>query len=118
MLRNQKGFAFPLSLSMIVLVSMFTVIHTEQYLIEKKIAFETEKILKEEYYFLYSVRHLETKLQNDETLTNSGWFILKDGRVDYLKEDLGAAIKFTLTQTLSTGEKAVAFAYFDKNTRE
>lgn len=115
MLRNQKGFAFPLSLSMIVIVSMFVVIHTEQYLIEKKIAYETEKILREEYYFLHSVRNLETKLLNGETITNSGGVILKDGRVDYLKEDLGATIKFTLTQTLSTGEKAVAFAYYDKN---
>jgi hypothetical protein len=118
MLHNEKGFTFPLSLCMLLLISTFVVIYTQQYLNEKKFAHETETILKQEYYFLVAVRKLETQLQNDEPILNKGQYIMQKGRMDFTKEDLGTTLKFNFSLTLSTGEKAIGIAYYNKIQRK
>lgn len=100
---------------MLLLLSTFLVIYTEQYLNEKRIVHQTQIILRQEYYFLHSVRKLENQLQNGETISITGVFILQDGKADYIKEDLGTSFKITFTITLNSGEKALGFAYYDKN---
>lgn len=118
MLKNEKGFTFPLSLCMLILVSTFVIVHTQLYLNEKKLTHETETILKQEYYYLYSVRKIETQLQNGELLQNSGVFSLQEGRVDFIKEDMGSSLKFTFNLTLFSGEKSVGFAYYNKTQKK
>lgn len=103
---------------MLLVTSAFLLIYTEQYLSEKKMLKETETVLKTEYYFLFSMRKLEQKLQIDEPVMSVGEFQLEDGRVNYLKEDMGATLKITFTVTLNTGEKAIGFAYYNKSTKK
>lgn len=118
MLHNQKGFIYPLSFTILLLASTFFAIYAQQYVIEKKLAHETESILKQEYLFLYSVRKLEVQLQNGEPIMNTGVLNLTRGRVNFSKEDLGTTLKFTFTITLTTGEKAIGFAYYNKSLKK
>jgi len=81
-------------------------------------AHESKTILNEEFYFLSSVRKIENQLRNGEPINNSGILSFKEGKVDYIKEDLGVSLKITFTITLNTGEKAVGFGYYDKNLKK
>ncbi|AGK54879.1 competence type IV pilus minor pilin ComGG [Bacillus sp. 1NLA3E] len=115
---NQKGFTYPLSLCMLLLFSTFVLLHTQLYLNEKKLAHETETILNQEYYLLSSVRKIESQLRNGEPINNSGVLSFREGKVDYIKEDLGVSLKITFTMTLNTGEKSIGFGYYDKNLKK
>ncbi|MEW8986998.1 MAG: competence type IV pilus minor pilin ComGG [Bacillus sp. (in: firmicutes)] len=103
---------------MLLLTSTFLLIYTEQYLAEKRMLKEAETVLKTEYYFLYCARKLEVKLQTEEPIMSGGEFLLQDGFVNYVKEDTGATLKMTFNLTLSTGEKAIGIAYYNKNTKK
>lgn len=115
---NQKGFTYPITLCMLLLFSSLILIYTQQYLNEKKMAHESKTILNEEFYFLSSVRKIENQLRNGEPINNSGILSFKEGKVDYIKEDLGVSLKITFTITLNTGEKAIGFGYYDKNLKK
>lgn len=117
MTSNQNGFAFPLSLCMLLLFSTFMIMSTQLYLNEKRLANETETILKQEYYFLNVVRKLEAQYQQGVTI-GTGEFLFLDGKVSYTKEDIGTTLKVNLTLILNTGEQARGFVYFDKNSKK
>jgi fatty acid-binding protein DegV len=117
MITNQTGFAFPLSLCMLVLFSTFVIIGSQTYLNEKMLASETESILKQEYYFLHAVRKLESLYQSGEPIV-TGELLYQDGRVSYTKEDIGTTLKVNLILTFNTGEQVKGYIYFDKNSKK
>lgn len=108
---------YPLSFCFLLLISTFLVINIEQFLSEKRFHNETETILKQEFYYLSSVKKLENQLQEDANIGQGG-FSYQDGRVEYTKEDLGTTIKFTLVVTLSSGVQVQGYSYYDKNLRK
>lgn len=103
---------------MLLLTSTFLIIYTDQYVNEKKILKETETILKTEYYFLYSVRKVESCLQNGELMLSSGEVSLQDGKMSYTIEDLGSTLKITFNLKLNSGETLIGFAYYNKNVKK
>lgn len=118
MLKNDKGFTYPLSLCMLLLISTFVIVHSQLFLNEKRLKQETDTILAQEYYYLFCVRKVETQLQNGEMLQNPGVILLSDGRMDFTIEDTGTLLKITFNLTLSSGEKAIGFAYYNKTQKK
>jgi hypothetical protein len=116
--KNEKGFAYPISLCILVLMSMLVILESQQYLSEKRLAHETETILKQEYYFLLAARRLEGMLQREEMPESSGVLSFHDANVTYVKEDLGPTLKISFTLILSSGERAVGFIYYDKTLKK
>jgi competence protein ComGG len=114
MVSNERGFMYPLSHSMLILVTILISIHLHQFLAEKRLFQETETILKQEYYLLCAVKKLEAELQTNPTISN-GTYLFKEGIVVFTKEDLGTTSKFTMTLTLANGIQALGFSYYDKN---
>jgi hypothetical protein len=114
MVSNERGFMYPLSHSMLILLTILISIHLHQFLAEKRLFQETETILKQEYYLLCAVKKLEAELQTNPTISN-GTYPFKEGIVVFTKEDLGTTSKFTMTLTLANGIQALGFSYYDKN---
>ena len=104
---------YPFSYCILVLLSVFLVIHLQQFKVEKFLFQETETILKQEYYLLCAVKKLEAQLQEDSGI-GAGTYSYQEGKVVFSKEDLGPTVKFTLTLTLNNGVQAQGFSYYDK----
>ena len=114
MLRNEKGFTYPLTLCMFIIFSMMLVIHIDQYVIEKRMFIETETILKQDYYLLSSVRKIETILATNSETVNSGSFEFYDGHADFqIKKKTDTILEINIQ--LMTGKKLViiGMAYYD-----
>jgi hypothetical protein len=114
MITNEKGFMYPFSYSVLVLLSLFLVIHLQQFTIEKRQFQETETILKQEYYLLSAVKKLEGQIQANPSIS-AGSYSYREGMVVFTKEDAGTTFKFTLTLTLNNGVQAQGYSYYDKN---
>ena len=114
MLRNEKGFTYPLTLCMFILFSMMLAIHIDQYVIEKRMFIETETILKQDYYLLSCVRKVETILATNSETVNSGSFEFYDGHADFqIKKKTDTILEINIQ--LMTGKKLViiGMAYYD-----
>lgn len=117
MVRNEKGFTFPLTLCIILLVSVLLTIQLEQYLSEKRLMRESELILKQEYYFLSSMKdaatHLEQMVDADELPTKVNLF--SDGEVEYRTEKLTESLfKVTFDLKMESLPVLTGFGYYDK----
>lgn len=116
MLRNEKGFTYPLTLCMFIIFSVMLVIHIDQYVIEKRMFMETETILKQDYYLLSSVRKIESILATDSETVYSGSFEFFDGHADYqVKKKTETILEINIQ--LMTGKKMVitGIAYYDSS---
>jgi hypothetical protein len=120
MLRNEKGFTYPLTLCLLILFSMVLVIHIDQYVIEKRMFMETETILKQDYYLLSTVRKIESTLAaiNGETV-NAGSFDFYDGHADFQIKKITDTI-WEINIQLMTGKKTVitGIAYYDSGSQK
>lgn len=113
MLNNENGFAYPLTLSIFIVFSLYIVIQTEQFLSEKRFQKETETILKQEYYMLCTFQKLEQGLQGG-TIEPEGVFKYEEGESRYQMEPLTKEItQVTVKQYLYSGEEAIAFCFYD-----
>jgi hypothetical protein len=117
MITNERGFMYPFSYSILVLLSLFLLINLQQLTIEKRLFQETETILKQEYYLLCAVKKLEGELQGNVNL-GAGSYFYREGKVVFTKEDAGTTFKFTLTLTLNNGVQAQGYSYYDKNLKK
>jgi hypothetical protein len=119
MMKSQRGFTYPLTLSLLLSFLIFFSIQVEQLLAEEKMFHETKKILLEEYYMLISIKNVERKLQTGEIIAQKGAFPYLNGYVSY-QADLpsGSTQKITFTLQLPTGETIVGNGYFDKNLKK
>jgi competence protein ComGG len=115
-MKNEQGFTYPLTLSLLLSILLFFSIQIDQLLTEEKIAHETKKIYLEEYYMLISIKNVEGILQSGETLSQKGTFSYLNGYVNYAADSpTGTAQKITFTLQLPSGETFVGVGYFDKN---
>lgn len=83
MIRNEKGFLYPLTLCFLLLFSTALLISTEYYLTIKKMKAETENILKMDYCLLRTVQLLEASFSTEESVEPSGTIIVADVQADY-----------------------------------
>ena len=83
MIRNEKGFTYPLTFCVILLASVVLSIQLELYVSERKMTNETVTMLKQEYYFLSAVIGAEEQFLEEESVNVSGVYSFMDGEVNY-----------------------------------
>ncbi|MBY0096396.1 competence type IV pilus minor pilin ComGG [Mesobacillus maritimus] len=111
---GEKGFTYPLSLGVLVFISLFLLMLVEQNGIERRFFKETETILLVEYYFQASVVEAEQLFNKDE-LAQLGTFEYKNGEVRFTRRHLSQVLEeVTLTLKLNTGEQWVAIVQYDR----
>lgn len=116
MMKNERGFTYPLTLSLLLSFLIFFSIQIDQLLTEEKMFHETKKILLEEYYLLISIKNVERKLKLGESIAQKGTFSYQSGYVNYTADSpTGSTQKITFTLQLPSGETFVGIGYFDKN---
>jgi hypothetical protein len=116
---NEHGFTYPLTLCLLLLFLLFFSLQVERLLTERKVAHETELVMREEYYFLSSVKKLEATFQTKGILPVSGIFTYQKGWMDF-KTDApsGYSQRVTFSLSLQTGEKVTGRGYFDTRTKK
>ena len=116
MVRNERGFAYPLTFCIILLASMFLAIQLEQYVTEQKFLKESENILKQEYYFLSSIRQTEKEFFETGSISVSGSYTFSAGDVLYSTTELTDTIyKVTYKLKIGTNPEITAYSYYDKS---
>jgi ComG operon protein 7 len=83
MIRNEKGFSYPLTFCVILLAFVVLSIQLELYISEKKMINESVTMLKQEYYFLSSMKWTEEQFLEDDIEGLSGIYSFTDGEVTY-----------------------------------
>jgi hypothetical protein len=117
MLRNQKGFTYPLTLCLLILLSTTLTIQIEQYITEKRMLNETETILKQDYYFLSTIELLQSEIAISDPMPTIGFLDFNDGQISYTIVELSEReleIKLVLTMKRGNGE-VEGSAFYDKN---
>jgi ComG operon protein 7 len=117
MLRNQKGFTYPLTLCLLILLSTTLTIQIEQYITEKRMLNETETILKQDYYFLSTIELLQSEIAISNPMPTIGFLDFNDGQISYTIVELSEReleIKLVLTMKRGNGE-VEGSAFYDKN---
>jgi hypothetical protein len=117
MLRNQKGFTYPLTLCLLILLSTTLTIQVEQYITEKRMLNETETILKQDYYFLSTIELLQSEIAISDPMPTIGFLDFNDGQISYTIVELSEReleIKLVLTMKRGNGE-VEGSAFYDKN---
>lgn len=116
MVHDEKGFTYPLTFCILLLVSVLLSIQLEQYLSEKRFMRESELILKQEYYFLSSIKQAENQLRqmlDDELPAGASHF--SDGEVVYRTEKLTDSLfKVTFELKMASLPILLGFGYYDK----
>jgi hypothetical protein len=117
MLRNQKGFTYPLTLCILILLSTTLIIQIEQLLTEKRMLNETENILKQDYYFLSTIELLQSQLAINDPITTKGSFDYNDGQVRYTIVELSEReLEIKLTLMMNRGNGVIeGSALYDKD---
>jgi ComG operon protein 7 len=119
MKKDERGFAYPLTLVVLLLFLLIFSYRVEQLLTERKLANETEKILQEEYYFHSSVKKLEKIYQTDETIPLKGTFSFSNGVIEYQAEaSIGSSQTVSFRLMMKTGETLICRGFFDNKTKK
>jgi hypothetical protein len=99
----------------LLLISLFLLILTENYLAGKKFAKETETIRLQEYYMLCSVKQAEAMLR-EGNLPDSGLLKYRLGEVAFKKQALSTSVEeVTFNLRLDSGENALGIGQYDKD---
>lgn len=119
MKKNERGFAYPLTLVVLLLFLLIFSYRVEQLLTERKFADVTETILQEEYYFHSSVRKIEKIYEMDERIPLKGTFAFSNGNIEYQAEEpIGSSQTVHFTLKMKTGETLICRGYFDKKAKK
>lgn len=119
MLRNEKGFTSPLCLSLLLLISLLFVIQMEVYLNEKRIAAENHLLLKQEYYFMNTVKYAEKMMRSEEKPIVSGYRSFSEGEVSFhssVHADHVYIVNFRMK--LKTGNTINGLGYYDNTMKK
>jgi len=120
MLRNQKGFTYPVTLCLLILLSTVLTIQIEQYITEKRMLNQTETILKQDYYFLSTIESLQSQIAISDPMPTTGFLDFNDGQVSYTIIELSEKeieIKLILMMKRGNGE-VKGSAFYDKSLGE
>ena len=119
MIQNQKGFTYPLTLSLLLIFFIFFSIRVEQLLVERKFSYNTKILLMQEYYMLTSAKKMEKILQTGDGAPTIGSFAYRDGTINYqLDPPNGSTLKFTLILQLKSGETIYGYGFYDTNSKK
>lgn len=116
-MKNERGFTYPLTLAILLLVSFLLTLHLEIYLNEKRIMIEENVLQKQEFYFFRSLKHVEELLNESENMVN-GVLSFNNGYVAYrtvqLSEEL---IEVSYQMYLGEEYQLTANSFFDQSSR-
>ncbi|MEI2403802.1 competence type IV pilus minor pilin ComGG [Niallia taxi] len=113
MRKCQRGFIYPVTLSIFLLfLSCFLVI-TSLFLTEKRMYHNSKELLVQEYYFMSSVKAVEKELQMGE-YAQQGALQLKKGTVDYSIEQTTDTILKVEYRLRTKNVETVGYSYFDR----
>jgi competence protein ComGG len=113
MRKNEKGFTYPLTLCILILFLLFFSFQVDRLLTEKKMAHEKAIILQQDYYYLTTVKKIESMYQSTG-IQIRGTYKYAYGAMDYQAETpIGTSQKINFTLRLNTGETVIGRGYFD-----
>ncbi|GHH96982.1 competence type IV pilus minor pilin ComGG [Neobacillus kokaensis] len=116
---NEKGFTYPLTLCLLILFLIFFSMNVERLLSERKLVHETEALLKEEYYFLSTVKKMEKMLEEEKGIPGKGSIHFQEGDMNYQSEPpAGITQKVNYTLHLKSGITVVGSGVFDIATKK
>ena len=116
MVRNEKGFTYPLTFCLLLLISLLLTIFLEQFIAEKRLNEQSVIILKQEYYFLSSVMNVENELRLlEDEFVLSGMLMFSEGQMDYKTEKLSEGLLKVMFDLRMDGLPVVSgIGYYDK----
>lgn len=115
MIKNERGFTYPLTLSILLLISLLLTVHLELYLNEKRIIAEENVLLKQEFYFFRTLKHVEELLRGNESSV-SGVLSFHNGYVAYQTKLLSEEqVEVTYQMYLEDEYELTANSFYDKN---
>lgn len=111
---NEKGFMFPVTLCILLLFSVFLMVHFNQYVSEKRLLVEIEQFERNQFYFLQSLKRLERELEAEDP-NLSGSFTYERAVVSYNVVEKQVDL-FQISLQLTTDSQAVLLGvgYYDK----
>jgi hypothetical protein len=111
---REQGFTYPLTLVVLILFLSIFSFRVEQLLSERKMSYETNVILQEEYYFHSSFKKIEKILQSGGVISGRGSFSYQKGTMGYQADiPIGSVQKIHFTLKMYTGETVAVRCYFD-----
>src|SRR5690606_37518007 len=114
MYRNQNGFAYPLTLTIILAALFLLTIQLDQFISEKRIVKQTETVMMQEYYLLSSFKKTDKMLMENITPEESGVYLFKDGKVSYEISPVAASlIQITFKTKIGSAKEITGYAYYD-----
>ncbi|MBY0122409.1 competence type IV pilus minor pilin ComGG [Bacillus sp. S/N-304-OC-R1] len=114
MIKNEKGFTYPLTFSIILIFALLITMRIEFYLLEFRFYKESETNLKQEFYFYSSVKQMETILSEEDEVY-SGVFIFNDGEVSYQTTKLTETLFMTtFSLRMESSGEILGYGYFDR----
>jgi hypothetical protein len=114
MRNNEKGFTFPLTLTVTLLFLIIFSFRLEQLVTERRLSHETAVILQQEYYYHSSVKKIEKVLQAGGTIPSKGTFSFTNATMVYQTENpLGSTQRINFTLTMESGETSSCRGIFD-----
>ncbi len=119
MRKSNQGFTYPLTLCLLILFTLFFSMHVNQLISEIKIAHETTALLQQDYYFLSSVKKLQSLFQTSGSIPAKGTMVYSNGTMDYQAETpSGFEQKVNFTLILKNREPISGHGYFDTRSKK
>ncbi|KON87068.1 hypothetical protein AF332_09780 [Sporosarcina globispora] len=114
MYRNQHGFAYPLTLTIILAALFLLTIQLDQFISEKRIVNQTETVMMQEYYLLSSFKKTEKMLSENIDPEKSGIYFFKNGSVSYeISAVASSLIQITFKTKIGSDKEIFGYAYYD-----
>ncbi|MFE8695461.1 competence type IV pilus minor pilin ComGG [Cytobacillus sp. FJAT-53684] len=115
MIHNEKGFSYPLTFCILLLIAIVLSIQLESYVSEKRLIKESEILLKQEYYFLSAMKWTEAHLIEDSNELLSGVYTFLDGEVQYSTAKVTDSLyRVTFLLTMSNRPNITGTGYYDR----
>ncbi|MBG9448675.1 hypothetical protein ABE67_04955 [Cytobacillus firmus] len=114
MYRNQEGFSYPLTLTIILAALFLLTIQLDQFISEKRIVNQAETVLMQEYYLLSSFKKTEKRLSENAEPEESGVYSFKKGSVSYEISPVATSlIQITFKTKIGSDKEISGYAYYD-----
>ncbi|OCA91099.1 hypothetical protein A8F94_04360 [Bacillus sp. FJAT-27225] len=114
----QKGFTYPVTLSILLSMCLFLIMTAEILLIEKKVAIELAAIQQQDYYFLTALKKTEREFQSKGIIT-AGEYIFDKGTVTYtVSPATNGQHLVTFIVLLTEGTPIQAQSYYNINQKK
>lgn len=115
--KNNRGFAYPVTLCVLTLFTVLLSFQFMQLVMEKRFYEEVAQYEKNNYYFLLALKETEKRLQESgEEYEKTGVIVYKDGTVSYsIVENGNDLLQITYRLNLPPRTEVNGLGYYNKN---